>query len=103
MSKTDKTAPYWVKMMYEPRFLTEVHDHRFHDCNLPSRPATAKDIQWHGGKDRPCFWYVDHSFWRSRWGKCPCWMCHGSWWDELKQSERRKAKRYCRDGWRDEY
>lgn len=108
LSKTDKTNPHYVKWFYEPNYLEEIHDHRFHDCNLPPRPKPGDgsfpdSVRWYGNHDRPCFWWPSLHFQRSRWARCGCWMCHGSWWEDRNRNDRRKAKRYCRDGWRDEY
>ena len=104
MSKTDKTAPYWVKQTYDPSYLEEVHDHRFHECDLPPRPEKPRDLQWYGHDDRPCFWWVSWTFWRSRWGKCHCYMCGPYAYEpDPSRKRRREEREYLRDGWRDEY
>lgn len=99
MSKTDKTNPWYVKQHYEHSYIEEKHDHRFGPCDLPPRPTEKDTLSW---QQTGCFWYPSFDYYRSRWAKCPCYMCHGSWW-ETPRKHRHDAKRYCRDGWRNEY
>jgi hypothetical protein len=110
VSHTDKTNPYFVKQFYAPTYLMPFHQHEYHECNLPPKPSIKEwrsDGGWMGGWDAPCFWWPTFEFWRSRWAKCPCYMCHGSWADwgnpRSARRSRRDARRYCQDTWRDEY
>ena len=68
MSRTDKTAPTWVKMTWVPR---EHHDHRFHECNLAESPATEQVMDWRT-KYRNCYWDTD---WYNPIFRCGCSMC----------------------------
>lgn len=109
MSKTDKTNPYFVRFFYEPSYLQPVHRHELHDCDLPPkpRPQDVDEILWHGKPEESCFWWPSLEFWRSRWAKCPCPMCHGFYYDQSNpkhpRQQRRNARRYAKELWRDEY
>jgi len=109
MSRTDKTAPWDVKIFYYPGWLEEFHDHRDGECDLPPKPRNCKDPghefwRWNRGH---CYWVASYTqFWNNSMSNCPCSMCHGYWmWedDRSPRAQRRIARRYCRDGWRDEY
>lgn len=109
MSKTDKTRPYWVKVRDKASYLVENHDHRDGVCNLPERPTphNRADYNWAAPwQSGDCQWITSAEFWSSPDALCPCKMCHGSYgWEDgtSARAQRRKARRYSRDGWRDEY
>jgi hypothetical protein len=115
MSRTDKTAPMQVKLFYYKDWLEEYHDHRHGDCDLPPRPRNPKDpglSLWYGGErhgDTRCYWVANYrTFWRSGMSNCCCGLCRPKWgssWSDgnSPREQRRKARRYCQDGWRDEY
>jgi hypothetical protein len=105
VSKTDKTAPYWVKQHYDLSYLEAVHRHEFHECNLPPRPTVkeTRELRWGSWHD-DCFWWPSFSYYRSQDARCPCYMCSYDAFDVPRRlRERREGKRYCKDGWRDEY
>lgn len=114
MSRTDKTVPLTVKVFYYPEFLEEYHDHREGPCDLPPRPTSAK--QWpefelhHGGKrdddETRCYWCANYAtFWSHPLTRCSCPMCGYDAYCSvpLRKAQRIEGRRYCRDGWRDEY
>lgn len=105
MSKTDKTAPYWVKQNYEHWYLEEHHRHEFHECNLPPRPTVkeARKLHWGSWHD-DCFWWPSFAFYRSRDAKCPCYMCSKYAYDvDPNKKRRRNERRYCAGDWKNEY
>ncbi len=108
MSKTDKTAPWFVKWFYEPTYLEEVHRHEFHDCDLPPKPTPhdyQRYISWGGYRDDSCFWYPSLEFYRSKDASCSCDLCGYDAYSSvpLRKRQRIDGRDYCRDGWRDEY
>ena len=107
LSKTDKTRPYWVKVRDKHSYLVENHDHRDGVCNLPERPTTTNraDYMWSAPwQSGDCVWITSSEWWKSSDARCPCYMCGYDAYDTPRRlRERREGKRYCRDGWRDEY
>ena len=108
MSKTDKTAPYYVKWFYEHDYLKPEHRHEFHDCDLPPKP-TPKDFssvgaRWYG-REGSCFWWPSLSFYRSQDARCPCYMCSYDAYESITRRKRQRieGRNYCRDGWKNEY
>jgi hypothetical protein len=84
MSRTDKTAPYRVKMLWVAR---EHHDHRFGDCNLPEKP-TAEREPW-GIRYTNCYWDTD---WYDPIFRCGCNYCSGDYeWGNRKSRHDAKA------------
>lgn len=67
MSRTDKTAPYDVKMLWIPR---EKHDHRFGECNLPDAPSPERE-PW-SVRYANCYWDTN---WYDPIYRCGCGMC----------------------------
>lgn len=116
VSRTDKTAPYHVKLFYYKDWLVEYHDHTRGTCDLPPRPRNSKDPGlelWYGGSrhndETQCYWVANyHTFWRHPMSNCPCNLCRPPW-DSMyadprsPRRQRREARRYCRDGWMKEY
>lgn len=105
MSKTDKTAPWRVKVHYEPTYLVEVHDHRDHVCDLPPRPEVGKEnvpgsFGWMGHrKETYCHWGYSMEYITSKWARCGCWMCS---YPDTRRKNRRNGKKATRN-WQDEY
>lgn len=96
MSKTDKTAPFWVKLMRGDLHTEELHDHCDGPCDMPDRDD--KRGWGYQNKTRCCrvFSYTGVHV-------CCCRYCHGDFWS-VSPSRRRRidGKRACRD-WQREY
>jgi hypothetical protein len=115
MSRTDKTAPYYVQLFYYKDWIEEYHDHTSGECDLPPRPRNSKDPGlelWYGGSrhndETHCYWVASYSnFWRSGMSNCCCGLCRPKWgwWQDGRdpRSQRRAGRRYCREGWVQEY
>jgi hypothetical protein len=129
MSKTDKTAPYNVKLLYYPSWVIEVHDHRNGICELPEKPTPSNINDYQALYLYNGEWVDEYPFNRREWKTNPslpsCMTCHygasrRSWGSHLlrcgcpvcqdtcgrkreTRSERLTAKRYSRGGWRKEY
>ena len=103
MSRTDKTAPWRVKAFYYPSWVEEYHDHRDGVCNLPPQ-ATQENLDWIPGRGK-CGWVWSMEMVRHPLQQCNCKLCRRWGWDlkNTPRGKRRAARRYCRDGWRDEY
>jgi hypothetical protein len=103
MSRTDKTAPWRIKAFYYPSWVEEYHDHSRTECDLPPR-ATLDNVSWMPARDE-CGWVFAREFVCSDMARCSCYMCGYDAYRSvpLRRSQRYKARRYCRDGWRDEY
>lgn len=107
LSRTDKTAPWSVKAHYKSTFIEESHDHRDGVCNLPERPAPGDPTWSHWGsvQDGNCVWKISYEFLSSSWSRCACPMCgYDAYWSvPRRKRERMEGRRYCRDGWVDEF
>ena len=107
MARTDKTAPWRVKMFYETCWLEEMHHHENGVCDLPPRPRSPKDKGWefHQWNRGYCYWVASYSqFWTHPLSRCCCPMCKRyAYSKDPAKADRRAAKRYCKDGWHDEY
>ena len=96
MSRTDKTAPFWVKLMRGDLASQEFHNHADGVCDLPPVDhATAWD--WSASTCHRSFVYTGiHT--------CCCKLCHSS--DEYmtrpQKRRRMEGKRLCRN-WEQEY
>lgn len=89
MSDTDKTRPYWVQLVTEP-FRVEVHDHRSHECNLPSvaEIRTADALPRH-------FTDCHYTYqWDGRNHFCGCPLCTGQ---EDRRADRRRSRHQARN------
>jgi hypothetical protein len=108
LSKTDKTRPYWVKVRDKHSYLIENHDHRDGVCNLPERPAPHNDVDYQWGAhwlSGDCVWITSYEWTYSGDARCPCYMCgYDAYWSVPQRKRQRiEGKRYCQDGWRNEY
>jgi hypothetical protein len=88
MSKTDKTAPFWVKMMRGDIASAEVHDHADGICDMPDRTARPGGTSVRGC--RRVFVYTGTNV-------CCCAMCHGNWGVRPGKRRRIESRRMCRD------
>jgi len=68
LSRTDKTAPYFVKMQWIP---VAHHDHRFGPCTLPEKPNPKYVWTWRERYGK-CYWDTD---WNHPIYRCGCSMC----------------------------
>lgn len=97
MSRTDKTKPFWVKLMHGDLAVKEWHDHADGVCDMP--PAD-RAVEWKPGQRcRREFFYTGTRV-------CCCDMCHWRDWPETEQQRRRKERRRAwqqLQGWRSEY
>lgn len=101
MSKTFKTRPASVKVLDDPSWLTERHDHRFGSCDLGERPKKKKkaELRWFGSggassspggtREPRCFWWFADSFWHQPANGCGCPLCTAQDW---RKAERRKQR-----------
>lgn len=104
MSRTDKTAPWRVKAFYYASWVEEYHDHSRGECDLPPH-ATQENLGWVPGRDSNCGWTWSIEMVRHPLQRCGCSMCgYDAYWSIPRRKRQRiDARRYCRDGWRDEY
>lgn len=88
--------------MFYPSFVKEQHNHENGVCDLPPRPTVDNVAWWH--KDS-CGWVYSSEFWNHGLARCSCYMCGYDAYRSvpLRKAQRIEARRYCRDGWRDEY
>lgn len=98
MSKTDKTKPFWVKLMHGDLDVEELHDHTEGLCDLPDR--NSPEGYWHGliaPNCRRVFVYTGTHV-------CCCKLCHGDYGWDVRPGKRQRldGRRMCRD-WRREY
>lgn len=95
MSKTDKTKPFWVKLMHGDLASEEVHDHRDGVCDMP---PVEEAVRWVPGQR--CY----RTFVYTGTQTCCCPMCRESgWWDiPPRKRQRIESKRMCRN-WEREY
>lgn len=90
MSRTDKTKPFWVKLLHGDLECVEHHDHTDDRCDLPD-PEDAVAFIYGTTQCRRVFRYTGIQ-------TCCCDMCHGNGgWDipsgKRQRLERRKANR----------
>ena len=92
MSKTDKTDPFWVKLMRGDLASEEVHDHRDGVCDMPS---DADAYHWAAWQRPRCY----RSFVYTGVHVCCCAMCHGNGGWDVRPGKRQRldGKRACRD------
>ena len=104
MSRTDKTAPWRVKAFFYPSFIEEHHNHENHVCDLPDRP-TIDNLRWWGNVDPECTWVWSRRFVNHPLARCSCYMCGYDAYESIPRRKRQRieGRKYCRDGWRDEY
>lgn len=108
MSKTDKTAPFKMKVHNRSYWLVEVHDHRYnHECDLPARPKPGEEINWSqavwGKVRKPCHWSGASEFWSVGENRCGCPMCsEQDWRKQERRKERRQGKKQTRN-WEKEW
>lgn len=102
MSRTDKTAPWRVKVLYYPAWVEEYHDHTGGECDLPARPAVGNVSNVAGGN---CGWTFSMEFRCSGMQRCGCRMCNRDPFYEVpkRKRDRMAGRRYVRRGWRKEY
>lgn len=102
MSKTFKTAPYWVKVNSSPSTLVDDHNHcKDEPCDLPQTPI----FYLHPGAPKTrCRWAEATEARVNPTYYCGCSMCT---MQTERRAERRTARRrgrsYAKDGWRHEY
>jgi hypothetical protein len=104
MSKTDKTAPWSVRVFNRPSWLEEHHDHRDGVCDLPPRPEPGDDVELFATWPGHCAWIASRDFWCDRANACGCKICHQS--DERhheNRQQRYRGRRYAGHGWQAEY
>ncbi|MBU8832902.1 hypothetical protein [Mycolicibacterium goodii] len=90
MSKTDKTTPFWVKLMRGDIASVEVHDHTDGTCDMPDA-ATPSGWTKHQGCHR-AFVYTGTRV-------CCCPLCHGDGGWDVRPGKRQRlaSRRMCRD------
>ena len=104
MSRTDKTAPVWVRVMNRPSYLEEFHDHtNGRECDLPAERKPTDQSPW-GGRGLGCRWVASHEFMCDRENWCGCPLCSDT--DNRKAKARQaraEGRAYARRLWRREY
>jgi hypothetical protein len=127
MSRTDKTAPYRVKVFYYPKWVEEYHDHNHGlPCELPEKPTPQNldqydqfvliDGEWVPYKSVPhavrrskpfrntCHWTASHEYRCSGMARCGCAMCKGLNYETAPNKKTRMSSRkYVRGAWKLEY
>lgn len=98
MSKTDKTRPWRVRALDKPTYLEAVHDHTLPlPCDLPAVAA------WVSPAPTRCSWQPSVEFWHTPANRCGCNLCADTSGRRAKRRrQRRQARTFTRDGWRDE-
>lgn len=97
MSRTDKTKPFWVKLMHGDLEWVERHDHSDGPCDLTG-PEDADSYGWVVA-DRRCW----RTFVYTGIHVCCCSLCHGEVWaNRPGKRQRLESRRMCRE-WRSEY
>lgn len=88
MSHTDKTDPFWVKLLHHDLDSMEVHDHTLGPCDLPEQPTELEHFNPYG---RRCYWNFAYTGTQV----CCCVLCHGDSWGDgsVKKSRRRERAR----------
>ena len=103
MSRTDKTRPYWVKVLESTKNHIDQHDHRDGICDLGAVQIKGgpKWSWWsHGGS---CGYTETATFLYSNYARCGCPMCSGQF---DRRQERRQSRRKAKTDslrWRDEF
>lgn len=90
MSRTDKTNPFWVKLMHGDLAVEELHDHSDGVCDLP--PIEDAVAYTYGStRCRRCFTYTGIN-------TCCCKLCRECGWD-VRPSKRQRlnGKKLCRE------
>lgn len=96
MSRTDKTAPFWVKLMRGDLASEEVHDHCEGPCDLPAHDVVDSWVRPHKTTCHRTFTYTGVHV-------CCCKFCHGDFWSVAPgRRQRLDGKRACRE-WESEY
>lgn len=129
MSKTDKTRPFWVKMIDEPRFYKAVHNHAARPLRddkgrlvrVPTGevskwgpvvrtvmvPFTECDLPSTPGRDNGewdgCHWTYTHEFISTGAARCGCPMCSGTIERKQKTRKKRRNAKQATRNWKDEY
>jgi hypothetical protein len=100
MAHTDKTDPFWVNIATGYYKSEEVHDHRFSECDLPSRWDRLRTEGWHA--ETQCYW---NFVWDGR-QICACSMCHGAYHGQYGEYSARRDRHQTRVDvlrWKAEY
>lgn len=91
MSRTDKTDPWPMRAIKDPkRLLREFHHHEGKDCDLPELDVDS--IGWAGGLaeggGRSCYWEYTAEFLYGKDSGCGCPMCsaHNERRDDRRRS-----------------
>ncbi|KHO26266.1 hypothetical protein QQ44_11070 [Mycolicibacterium setense] len=95
MSKTDKTKPFWLKLMHGDLASEELHDHSEGACDLP--PVDNATAFARGATQcRRVFVYTGTR-------TCCCTLCQDYGWD-IRPGKRQhlESRRMCRD-WQRNY
>lgn len=97
MSRTDKTKPYWVKLMHGDIATEELHNHSTGPCDLPV--GDKPEGYWYGTGhrcNRVMIYTGTHV--------CCCHWCHSedTYTTRPQKKRREQGKRLCRD-WQREY
>ncbi|GAT04458.1 hypothetical protein [Mycolicibacterium fortuitum] len=94
MSRTDKTKPFWVKLMHGDLATEEQHNHTDGTCDLPPiEDATAFTY---------CTTQCRRAFVFTGTRVCCCKLCQDHGWDiRPGKRQRLESRRKCRDWERD--
>jgi hypothetical protein len=84
MSRTEKTAPFWVRLRHGTLEAVEHHNHAQGPCDLP--PEIGRDF-WN--RDRRC----NYEFRYTGTMTCCCRMCHAPDYPDRTERQRRRRER----------
>lgn len=85
MSRSDKTKPFWVKLLHGDLAYVEHHDHTDGRCDLPD-PEDSVAFTYCTTQCRREFQYTGTRV-------CCCDMCHRNDWPLTERQRRRKNRR----------
>jgi hypothetical protein len=95
MSRTDKTKPFWVKLLHGDLAYTEDHDHTDGHCDLPD-PCDAVAYTYGTTQCRRNFFYTGIQ-------TCCCGLCQIDGSDVRSGKRQRLDRRKAERDWREEY
>lgn len=96
MSRTDKTKPFWVKLMHGDLAIEEQHNHTDGICDLPPIEQPTAFVHSNTTQCQRAFVYTGTNV-------CCCPMCHGNFGWDVRPGKRQRleSRRMCRDWERD--
>lgn len=129
MSRTDKTRPFWVKMIDKPCYYKAVHNHaarplrddKGHLVRVPTGevskwgpvvrtvmvPFTECDLPAAPGRENGdhygCHWTYTYTFMGEGASRCGCSMCNDTVGRKQETRKKRRQAKQATRNWKDEY